>query len=400
MKERDELRVSVVLSTKAATAVSDGTQADLQAKEEAVFAALAECQQLVDQAYAHGCGRHFFTALKSLERKEAESKVAYLQAQIEKLTEKQAEGLLAEKAEAEKAVKKAAEEEKKAYNARCQEALDVFASAAADRAEIEEAKASMEEQLKERREALESFMAQLKAAWEFKLKRSEEALKALNDAWADGGLSVKEITEMFLRTRSRTAGKELLPFLLNELEDEINQGLIYFVPNGETKVKQLDPQDGAPGIKLDHSCIKAHHATFSSKVPGNIVTLRADDPTAVISLDGQRVCHGDEPRLVSHGSRIIFGSQFHFKFVDPRFIIGRSATKDALSLQIAQQELGMALPGAMQDFDASSPTKPILSVVPSGGYAKTMDESQLRARIQELEGQLEAERRKKCCTVM
>eukprot|EP00930_Biecheleria_cincta_P033138 TRINITY_DN22951_c0_g1_i1.p1 TRINITY_DN22951_c0_g1~~TRINITY_DN22951_c0_g1_i1.p1 ORF type:complete len:1019 (-),score=235.91 TRINITY_DN22951_c0_g1_i1:119-2923(-) len=431
MQERNLLRASMALARQSMAAVADDKQAELQAKQEAVSAAFAECEQLVDKAYAHGCGSHFFFAVKSLARQEAESKVTDLKARIERLSKQEAARLEADKIEAEKAAKKAEEDEQKAYSARAQEVLAAFASASADRAEIEEdhavelagalsSHASLEQKLKDLQDMLQSIMAKQQVAWEEKLRESDADLKRLNDAFADGGVSVMEITELFLRTWEHPPeGKVLLPYLLNELDDEINQGLVYFIPDGETKVKRLDRKDTEPGIKLDHSCVKTHHATFISRVPANCVSIRADDPNAIIWLDGQAVHHGDAPKLISPGARIIFGNQFCFKFVDPRIHTDRSVRdrvvvnpKDeiaalymqlrqldketlARALQIARQEPVAVLPGAVQD---PAPTKQMMAVVPSGADAKD-SEVKLRKRIQELELQLEQEK-KKCCTVM
>jgi len=408
---------------------TDELKKELAEVEASLKEAHAECDSLVDQAYAVGDGPRFRAALKGLAKQDKDAEVAVLQEQITQLnaSAEEARQLEGARAEAVSAAQAAALEEEHAVADALQEQMLEQKALAAERDAVTEDDLSGlgpegEGDLRSRQEAISDLLAHADAdiSWEQKLAAAAVSEQLLKDSFMDGGISVEEIRELFHEMRG--TAESPLPYLLNQCDDAYTQGIIYFIPDGKTKVKRLDENDFEPSIKLKDQQVRPHHATITSDSSSGVVSLSSADPSAIIWLNGTPVDYGSEPVKLRHGARLIFGNSFVFKYIDPRqprahqqFLahyiapeedmkqvqehllkLDKSQLKRALS--ILKMEEQPPLPGTVTQVSNSETPQAFSGPMPVPGNPK---EDELRRRVKDLESQLDNERAKsKACVLL
>eukprot|EP00931_Biecheleriopsis_adriatica_P062255 TRINITY_DN37498_c0_g4_i1.p1 TRINITY_DN37498_c0_g4~~TRINITY_DN37498_c0_g4_i1.p1 ORF type:complete len:1431 (-),score=425.50 TRINITY_DN37498_c0_g4_i1:158-4450(-) len=355
--KRDEARLAVLKAKKAGATDTAEDEAKMKQLEEELAAARTDCESMYDQAAALGIGRIFRAATLALRRQEEQSKASYLQDQLA-ILQATAENLEEEKrleeegAAALAVAQQAAEEAKAAADAALQEKMEQLQAVAAERddaraevAKVKERLGSTEEELREKQEAIASIISSEQKSWEEKLKQADEAETNLKKSFEDMGVSVAEMMSIFNKTMDKGFDdKDTPPHFINLSEDSHDQGLLYLIPGGTSKVKQYDEQDQETAIKLDGPSIRPHHATLVQDEAGG-VSIASGSDDAVLWVNGQALCFGSAPVALQHGARVIFGSDFVFRFVDPRAqrkrktIIDKKGTAVIIDWEYAMKEL-------------------------------------------------------------
>ncbi|CAE7369250.1 kif1 [Symbiodinium natans] len=302
--------------------------------EEQLAAARADCEKMSEKAAEVGMGKIFRAAILALHRQDEDSMVSFLQDQLNILQATSAadaaevKRLEAESVDALQKAQQAADEAKAAAEDALQEKMEHVQAIAAERdaaqseaRRLTEQMGSSKEDLMEKQEAIAAIIRSEMQSWEDKLQKADESERVLKKSFEDMGVSMQDMMAMITKGGG-FGGKDICHFV-NLCEDAHDDGLIYLIPEGTTKVKKYEDDDEEVCIKLDGDSIRPVHAVLES-LQSTGVTIRSAADDAVLWVNGQAVEFGAGSVRLEHGARVIFGSDFVFRFVDPK---GKKAKK-------------------------------------------------------------------------
>eukprot|EP00929_Paragymnodinium_shiwhaense_P063487 TRINITY_DN31709_c0_g1_i1.p1 TRINITY_DN31709_c0_g1~~TRINITY_DN31709_c0_g1_i1.p1 ORF type:complete len:1612 (-),score=604.92 TRINITY_DN31709_c0_g1_i1:295-5130(-) len=314
--------------------------------EEAIRVAKEELAGMEPRANDCGVGGQLRAALLNLEKQDSEAKAKALHVEVERLraedkgqdelleTMRKEQEAIAEAKQTAEAARQAAEialEEKLAELQKLSRERD---EAQAQAMEAKQRLEPMEAELREKKDAIESIIEREQATWESKLQASAKAEQMLKKSFEDMGLSVSEIMAVYRGASDESLQEgDVLPHLVNLCEDAHDDGLVYLIPEGITKVKRLDDDDTEAAIKLDGKSIREHHCTFTYDAESGEVSVSLADESAILWVDGDMV-KKEAKVILEHADRVIMGSDFCFRYVDPRAKKKRTRTSSNVDASV------------------------------------------------------------------
>jgi hypothetical protein len=345
-QQRDAVRMSYL---RASGADADSLLTQLKGLEDKLQSARASCEAMYDKAVELGIEHGFRAAALALQREDHEADLLYLQEKLAQVAAGSAEEkarLEAEVAAASAQAAQTSEQARLAAESALAEKVEALQVLALERDQArlraEEAEKSLEQreaELREKQAAIEGVLQRTQESWESKVQAADEAEKRLKQSFADFGLTVPEILGVASAFPGMSFNGNEVPHFINLREDAHNQCLIYFVPTGTSMVKRYDPEDIEVGIKLHGSSIQSHHATlimdpFSPKR----VIIQTYNIAAIVYVNGKAVQPGPAGSVeLCDGDRVIFGSDYVFRYVDP---LNKSKETDkTIDLKFAIDEL-------------------------------------------------------------
>eukprot|EP00931_Biecheleriopsis_adriatica_P106525 TRINITY_DN80961_c0_g1_i1.p1 TRINITY_DN80961_c0_g1~~TRINITY_DN80961_c0_g1_i1.p1 ORF type:complete len:969 (+),score=244.85 TRINITY_DN80961_c0_g1_i1:84-2990(+) len=358
---RHELRMSLV-KAKALSRLQGGKrrqssaavteqEADLARLEENLVSARASAESLQGEALSHDLAESFEAASLAIAQQDKDAEVAFIQEQMEVLqsskhSKEDLERLDSEKAaaadaaaeaalEARSAAEKVLEKQRKHLQAITSEQEQILLEVRAQRASLGDG----EVELREKQAAIQGILKSELESWEKKLQAADESERLLKKSFEDMGLSVTEMLQSAGEAikNSICPGGLMPPHLINLCEEAHEEGLVYFVPDGLTSIKRLQPGDNELGIKLDGPTICPLHATLLSDGERVLITPGQDD--AVTFVNGEPLLPGSPGVELVHSARIIFGNDFVFRYVDPRCKKSPGSVSNVIDWRFAVSEL-------------------------------------------------------------
>jgi len=418
VRERDAARVAANKAREEGSTDScEFWEAKVSGLELAIEASRQEYQQMETLAGEAGNEKKFRAAGLAVEKHEKEAQAKFMDWNVaQKRSSGATEESLSSDLQAIQELKRSAtvldEEARQATQAALQEAKEARDLARQEReealskmAEARERLGLDEAELRERQEAIEAIIEWEQQSFEEKLKESVMALDHLKSSFDDMGLSVDEILGAF--KAGGHSVKESMPYFVNLNEDAHQDGLIYLIVDGETRVTHVDSEDAEDkGIKLDGTSIRKHHATICCDEVSRRVTIAVGGLDAMVFINGEKLYM--QPKLLEHGARVIFGNDFIFRYVDPRAKTVRRPIFDGkghlaiVDWQFAAEELQTAsgIPIAKKGTgeDAPSSIRPRASAfgaaVASAEQPEMKKEAEYKAslaKVEKLQQQLQQE---------
>jgi len=336
---RDAVRLELLKVKKNGGADVEAQEECITKLEEQLAAARADCEKMSEKAAEVGMGKIFRAAILALHRQDEDSMVSYLQDQLNILqatSEQDAAEVKRLEEESNAALQKAqqaAEEAKAAAEDALQEKMEHVQAIAAERdaaqseaRRLTEQMGSSKEDLMEKQEAIAAIIRSEMQSWEDKLQKADESERVLKKSFEDMGVSLQDMMAMITKGGG-FGGKDggAVCHFVNLCEDAHDDGLIYLIPEGTTKIKKYEDDDEEVCIKLDGDSIRPVHAILES-LESSGVTIKSAAADAVLWVNGNAVEYGGSGVRLEHGARVIFGSDFVFRFVDPK---GKKAKKVA-----------------------------------------------------------------------
>ncbi|CAJ1415334.1 unnamed protein product [Effrenium voratum] len=326
---RDAVRLEVLKVKKDGGTDTSAQDECVEKLEEQLKLARQDCESMTEKAAEVGMGKIFRAAILALHRQDEDSKVQYLQDQLSILQASadqdhaQVSRLEEESATALAEALKAAEEARAASEEALQEKMEHVQAIAAERDEarteatrLKEEMGSSKEDLMEKQEAIAAIIRSEMQSWEDKLKKADESEQVLKKSFEDMGVSMQDM--MALLTKGAGFGKDdTICHFVNLCEDAHDDGLIYLIPPGTTKIKKFEDNDEEVCIKLDGDSIRAVHAILES-LDSTGVMIKSACAEAVTWVNGEQLVHGKDAVKLEHGARVILGHDFVFRFVDPK----------------------------------------------------------------------------------
>ena len=144
-----------------------------------------------------------------------------------------------------------------------------------------------------------------------KLKKADESELVLKKSFENMGVSMQDMMAMITQGTGFGGKGSSVCHFVNLCEDAHDDGLIYMIPPGTTKIKKYEDDDEEVCIKLDGESIQAVHAILES-LESSGVTIHSATEGAVLWVNGQAVS-GSEKVKLEHGSRVILGHDFVFR---------------------------------------------------------------------------------------
>lgn len=326
---RDAVRLEI-LKVKKNGGDDTSSQDECLAKlEEQLVLARQDCEKMSEKAAEVGMGKIFHAAILALQRQDEDSKVQYLQDQLSILQASadqdhaQVKRLEEESTKALEEAEKAAQAARDAAEHALQEKMEQVQAMAAERDEarteasrLREEGGSYKEDLQEKQEAIAAIIRSEMQSWEDKLKKADESELVLKKSFENMGVSMQDMMAMITQGTGFGGKGASICHFVNLCEDAHDDGLIYMIPPGTTKIKKYEDEDEEVCIKLDGDSIKPVHAILES-LESSGVTIHPAAEGAVLWVNGNALSTKDKVKL-EHGARVILGHDFVFRFVDPK----------------------------------------------------------------------------------
>ena len=154
-------------------------------------------------------------------------------------------------------------------------------------------------------------MAAAAALLQDKLKKADESELVLKKSFENMGVSMQDMMAMITQGTGFGGKGASICHFVNLSEDAHDDGLIYMIPPGTTKIKKYEDEDEEVCIKLDGDSIKPIHAILES-LESSGVTIHPATEGAVLWVNGNALSMKDKVKL-EHGARVILGHDFVFR---------------------------------------------------------------------------------------
>ena len=103
-------------------------------------------------------------------------------------------------------------------------------------------------------------MAATGDSWQDKLKKADESELVLKKSFENMGVSMQDMMAMITQGTGFGGKGASVCHFVNLCEDAHDDGLIYMIPPGTTKIKKYEDEDEEVCIKLDGDRIKPIHS--------------------------------------------------------------------------------------------------------------------------------------------
>mmetsp|Transcript_50255 Transcript_50255/g.106782 ORF Transcript_50255/g.106782 Transcript_50255/m.106782 type:complete len:792 (+) Transcript_50255:42-2417(+) len=185
--------------------------------------------------------------------------------------------------------------------------------------DLDEAKEMLGSGLREKQQAILALLeiSEEENQWEQKLAKADQDEQKLKESFKEKGVSVNEILGLMNAGTGDSSSRKAPRYFVNLCEDSHENGLLFFIPDGDSKIKRFVPNDDEPGIKLPGDSVESHHATVHNDPAMGKISITSGSETAQLWVNGAKVVYGTEGIELTHGARVIIGLEFVFRYVDP-----------------------------------------------------------------------------------